>query len=124
MVQSSLGALQADNNIADAAAHAEDSEQHSSESDLTPSRHSQQQQQVGQLYCIYCPCTQIYLCRAELQETPLPDVFEVHEGCDMCADSVALCAAMRKVYSQTSRHAEPWPLWLAGMHDGSAFCMR
>ena len=51
-------------------------------------------------------------------------ILEIYEDCNMRADSLTLCTAMPKVHSQASRQAEPWPLWLAGMHDGSAFCMR
>ena len=47
MIPWSLNLLQADKDMVDAAADAEDSEQHSSESDLTPSGRLQQQQQVG-----------------------------------------------------------------------------
>lgn len=59
MLQSSLGGLQAVDDMADAAADAEDSEQHSSESDLTPSGRLQQQQQVGWAFSDDRACTQL-----------------------------------------------------------------
>ena len=73
----SLGALQADEDMADedmadAAAVAEDSEQHSSESDLTPSGHHQQQQQVGLAYSDDHPYTQLNMCPVTPASAQMP----------------------------------------------------
>ena len=126
MGQSSLGVLQADDNLADAAALAEDSEQHSSESDLTPSRHSQQQQQVIR-HTLTIQAHKPICAERSCRKVLFMKVLNFMEDATCVPGSLTLCADMLKWHLQPFRHADmtaPVVGRLPGIHGGSAFCME